>query len=118
MFATVEDLMDSTTQSPQQALNTRDGLNESGLFSSELVLNILQMIFAGAPLAEVLSIIARLVESRATAHYAPSGFQTITERNSTAQPRPVFLISALTWGLCLSGRMVRPAAQLPFGKSL
>src|SRR6266481_523684 len=36
--------------------------NESGLFSSESVLNILKLIFAGAPLSEVLTIIARLVE--------------------------------------------------------
>jgi formate hydrogenlyase transcriptional activator len=64
LLATVEDLMESTTQSPQLAFGTKDGLNESGLFSSKSVLNILRMIFAGAPLAEVLSIIAQLVESR------------------------------------------------------
>lgn len=34
------------------------------MFSSESVLGILQLIFAGAPLAEVLAIIAQLVESR------------------------------------------------------
>jgi hypothetical protein len=33
-------------------------LNESGLFSSETVLNTLKLIFAGAPLSEVLTIIA------------------------------------------------------------
>lgn len=38
--------------------------NESGLFSIESVLNILKLIFAGSPLPEVLTIIARLVESR------------------------------------------------------
>jgi len=38
--------------------------NESGLFSSESVLNILKLIFAGAPLPEVLTIIARLVETQ------------------------------------------------------
>ena len=38
--------------------------NESGLFSGESVLNILKLIFAGAPLAEVLTIIARLVEAQ------------------------------------------------------
>jgi formate hydrogenlyase transcriptional activator len=36
----------------------------SGLLSSESVLNILRLILAGAPLAEVLTIIAQLVESR------------------------------------------------------
>lgn len=37
--------------------------NGPGLFSSEAVLSILKLIFAGAPLPEVLSIIAQLVES-------------------------------------------------------
>ncbi len=45
-------------------LSTKDARNASGLLSSESVLNILRMILAGAPLAEVLTIIARLVESR------------------------------------------------------
>ena len=39
-------------------------LNESGLFSSESVFNTLKLIFAGAPLSEVLTIIARLVETQ------------------------------------------------------
>ena len=38
--------------------------NESGLASSESVLNILKLILAGAPLREVLTIIARLVEAQ------------------------------------------------------
>src|SRR6266446_3739822 len=38
--------------------------NESGLFSSESVLNILKLIFGGAPLPEVLTIIALLVEAQ------------------------------------------------------
>jgi formate hydrogenlyase transcriptional activator len=38
--------------------------NESALFSSERVLNILKLILAGSPLSEVLAIIARLVESQ------------------------------------------------------
>ena len=38
--------------------------DESGLFSGESVLNILKLIFAGAPLSEVLTIIARLVEAQ------------------------------------------------------
>jgi formate hydrogenlyase transcriptional activator len=38
--------------------------NESDLFSSERVLNILKLILAGSPLSEVLTIIARLVESQ------------------------------------------------------
>jgi formate hydrogenlyase transcriptional activator len=38
--------------------------NESALFSSERVLNILKLILAGSPLPEVLTIVARLVESQ------------------------------------------------------
>src|ERR1700752_685311 len=38
--------------------------NGQGLFSSESVLNILKLIFAGSPLPEVLTIIAQLVESQ------------------------------------------------------
>jgi formate hydrogenlyase transcriptional activator len=38
--------------------------SESALFSSERVLNILKLILAGSPLSEVLTIIARLVESQ------------------------------------------------------
>src|SRR6202167_2612272 len=45
-------------------LTTKETQNRSGLFSTEAVLNILRLIFAGAPLAQVLTIIAQLVESR------------------------------------------------------
>lgn len=38
---------------------------ESGLFSSESVLNLQKLIFAGSPLSEVLTNIAQLVESQA-----------------------------------------------------
>lgn len=38
--------------------------HESGLFSGESVLNVLKLIFAGAPLSEVLTIIARCIESQ------------------------------------------------------
>ena len=57
--------MESAKQSPAQlVLGEKDTQNESGLLSSESVLNILRLILAGAPLAEVLTIIAQLVESR------------------------------------------------------
>jgi formate hydrogenlyase transcriptional activator len=56
--------MESTTQSPELALSSKYALNESGLFSNEVVLNILKLILAGSPLAEVLTIIAQLVEAR------------------------------------------------------
>ncbi len=38
--------------------------SESGLFSTESVLNLLKLILAGSPLHEILTIIARLVESQ------------------------------------------------------
>jgi formate hydrogenlyase transcriptional activator len=57
--------MESITQSSvHQVLSEKDARNESGLFSSASVLNILRLILAGAPLSEVLAIIAQLVESR------------------------------------------------------
>jgi formate hydrogenlyase transcriptional activator len=40
--------------------------SEAGLFSGESVLKILKLILAGSPLPEVLTIIARLVESQGT----------------------------------------------------
>lgn len=45
-------------------LGDREAQNQSGLFSSDAVLKILRLILSGAPLEEVLTIIAQLVESR------------------------------------------------------
>lgn len=57
--------MESIEQSSAQLkLGEKDADNESVRFSSESVLNILRLILAGAPLVEVLTIIAQLVESR------------------------------------------------------
>src|ERR1700729_1440416 len=57
--------MESTTRSSAyQVSNSDRAQNNSGLFSSESVLNILKLILAGSPLPEVLTIIAQLVESR------------------------------------------------------
>ena len=57
--------MESSTQSaPEPVLSTRDGRSGSGLVSSDSVLHILRLIFGGAPLAQVLTMIAQLVESR------------------------------------------------------
>jgi formate hydrogenlyase transcriptional activator len=57
--------MARAAQSPVRVLSRLDASqDELGLFSSESVLNILRLIFAGAPLPEVLAIIARLVESQ------------------------------------------------------
>src|SRR5258708_25699367 len=61
----------TSTESPSaQALSrVEPAQNESGLFSGESVLNILKLIFAGAPLPEVLTIIARLVEAQGKGMY-------------------------------------------------
>ena len=49
--------MERTTQSPAQVLTKVEAAqNGQGLFSSESVLNILKLIFAGSPLPEVLTI--------------------------------------------------------------
>lgn len=56
--------MDSSMQAfPEVAKSANGGQNPSVLFSSESVLDILRLILAGAPLVEVLTIVARLVES-------------------------------------------------------
>jgi formate hydrogenlyase transcriptional activator len=58
--------MERVIQPPAQVLSRVEvAQNESGLFSSESVLNLQKLIFAGSPLSEVLAIIARLVESQA-----------------------------------------------------
>jgi len=59
--------MESAIQPPAQLLSRVEGAaqNESGLFSSESVLNLQKLIFAGTPLSEVLASIAQLVESLA-----------------------------------------------------
>ena len=57
--------MESATTSPSQLESSEKNIaGESAFFSSQSVLDILRLIFAGAPLAEVLAIIAQLVESQ------------------------------------------------------
>lgn len=58
--------METTTPSSVYQVSSSDrAQKDSGLlFSSESVLNILKLILEGSPLAEVLTIIAQLVESR------------------------------------------------------
>ena len=57
--------MESALYSPAQLTPSEEEMqNRFAEFSSQSVLDILRMILAGAPLAEVLTIIARLVESR------------------------------------------------------
>ncbi len=58
--------MERTTESPAQVVSRAERpQNGSGPFSSESELNILKLISAGSPLHEVLTSIARLVESQA-----------------------------------------------------
>src|SRR6201986_4028227 len=57
--------MEHATESLLQLLSRAEQKqDESGLFSSESVLDILKLILAGSPLFEVLTIIAKLVESQ------------------------------------------------------
>jgi formate hydrogenlyase transcriptional activator len=57
--------MKSATQSLVPVLSkVEPSQNDSALFSSESVLNILKLIIAGSPLPEVLMVIAQLVESQ------------------------------------------------------
>jgi formate hydrogenlyase transcriptional activator len=57
--------METAGQSPTQFRpRVEPTNNESGLISSESVLNILKLILAGSPLPDVLTIIAQLVESQ------------------------------------------------------
>src|SRR5580698_7728885 len=58
--------MERAIQFPAKVLS-RDAQSEHalGLFSTESVLNLQKLIFAGSPLSEVLANIAQLVESRA-----------------------------------------------------
>jgi formate hydrogenlyase transcriptional activator len=58
--------MEKATQSPAPVLSRVElPQNGSRLFSSESVLNLQRLIFAGSPLSEVLAIIAQSVESHA-----------------------------------------------------
>jgi formate hydrogenlyase transcriptional activator len=57
--------METLRESPiQRQARVEPAQKEAGLFSGESVLNILKLILAGSPLSEVLTIIARLVESQ------------------------------------------------------
>ena len=70
--------------------------NESGLFSSESVLDILKLILAGSPLFEVLTIIAKLVESQGEGTLCTIWLPDGDERQFIVQRLPASLDSALT----------------------
>ena len=56
--------MESALHVPIRLVNTENSHGGADQFSSAAVLSILRLIFTGAPLPEVLAIIAQLVESR------------------------------------------------------
>ena len=57
--------MEAIAQSPAEVASRRGpDESESGLFSIESVLTLQKLIFAGCPLAEVLTNIAQLVEAQ------------------------------------------------------
>jgi formate hydrogenlyase transcriptional activator len=57
--------MERAIQFPAKVhISDRPSEHKLGLFSIESVLNLEKLIFAGSPLAEVLKVIARLVESQ------------------------------------------------------
>ncbi|HEY1946926.1 MAG TPA: sigma 54-interacting transcriptional regulator [Bryobacteraceae bacterium] len=59
--------MNQTRECRAELASTVEGSsNEAGLLSTESVLNLLRLILAGSPLAEVLTTIAQLVESQGT----------------------------------------------------
>src|SRR5271156_6697973 len=57
--------MEGATSAAKVSTRVDPTHNGSGLFSSESVLSLEKLIFAGSPLPEVLTTIARLVESQA-----------------------------------------------------
>jgi formate hydrogenlyase transcriptional activator len=62
--------MEKAAQSPAELLSLGEpAKGESKLFSTESVLNLQKLIFAGSPLSEVLANIAQLVESQAEGMY-------------------------------------------------
>jgi formate hydrogenlyase transcriptional activator len=93
-------------------LTAKEAQNKSGLFSSEAVLNILRLIFAGAPLTQVLTIIAQLVECRDDGTLCSIWLPTEDGRQLYCGAAPVSLASLMELGQCLLVQKVDPAAQL------
>jgi len=56
--------MESTTKSPTTASGAKDVVKEPLLSSREAMPYVSKLILAGAPLPDVLAVIARLAESR------------------------------------------------------
>ena len=91
--------------------------NELGFFSSESVLNILKLILAGSELSEVLTIIARLVESQGNGTLCTIWLPDADGKQLYCAPRPVFLDLLPASGRRLLVRKAHPAARLFIGGS-
>jgi hypothetical protein len=91
------------------------GPNESSRSAGESVLDILKLIFAGSPLHEVLTIIARLVESQGDG--LPSGSRMKTESTFIAPRHPVCRGLARTLGVRRWVRKAHLAAPLSTARS-
>ena len=108
--------MKSATQSP-----AGDGpeqvRNHSGFFSSEAVLEILKLILAGSALAEVLTIIARLVESQGDGTLCTIWLPDDDGKQLYCAAAPSLPGFHARRGGCLSVRKADPAAQPFIGES-
>ena len=85
---------------------------------TETILNILKLILAGSPLSEVLTIIARLVESRGDGTLCTIWLPNEDGTQLYAPRPPAFLDSSHMWERCLSVQRVDPAALRPIAESL
>src|SRR5215468_5530573 len=84
----------------------RSAREESGLFSTESVLNLQKLIFAGSPLSEILTNIARLVESQAKGMFCTIWLpdEDGKELHCVAAPSlPGFSASVGTMAVCPKG---------------
>ncbi len=111
--------MQSATQSPVQNLSkVEPPQTDSGLFSSESVLNILKLILAGSELSEVLTIIARSVESRGNGTLCTIWLPDADGKHLHCAAAPSLPGFAENVGphVC-SARMAHPAARPCIGES-
>jgi formate hydrogenlyase transcriptional activator len=83
----------------------------SVLFSTESVLNLQRLIFAGSPFSEVLATIAKLVESQTKGMLCTIWLSDEEGSQLPCAAAPVFLDSAATWGPWQFAQKGHPAAQ-------
>jgi formate hydrogenlyase transcriptional activator len=91
--------MDLSTRSSVEGLSKIESpQNGSDLFSSESVLSILKLILAVSPLPDVLTIIARLVESQNENMFCTIWLPDDTGGQLRCAAAPSLLDSVLMWG--------------------